>query len=117
MSGVIQRDRVGIIDTVLHWDEHTEELHVERTQDVEPLLDRNKAIQAQRWDGYNDARDMQAIAELPIAILEQWHKEGVSILDPNHDKEIRKRLRDPALSGFRLDTPVAHSGIIILGAK
>ena len=101
----------------LHWDEHDETLHVERWQDAEPILERNKALAAQHFDGYNAARDMKAIAEVPFAILEQWRKEGITLGNPDHDNEVMKRLNDPALRGFRMDTPVAHGGIIIKGTR
>lgn len=115
--GVIQRDRDGIIETVLHWDEHTETLHVERTQDVEPMLDRIKAMRAAGFDGYNHDRSVRAIAEVPVAILEQWRKDGVDVMNPDHNKEVMKRLNDPALRDLRLDTNTAHSGIIIKGDR
>jgi hypothetical protein len=115
---ILQRDHDGLVETVLHWDEHTQTLHVERTQDVEPLLDRNMALRAAGWDGFNNDRSLQAIAEVPITVLEQWHKEGVNYLDPDHNAEVMKRLRDPALSKLRLDTPSANRGhIIVLGER
>lgn len=113
----LQKDFDGIMATEYLWDEHTESLHVNRTQDVEPVLDRVKAMRNSGFDGFNAERDMCAVAELPVAILEQWFAEGVDFLNPDHEAEVMKRLRDPALSGFRLDTKSAHGGIIIKGTR
>lgn len=114
----IQSDQAGIVTTNYHWDEHTQDFHVERVQDVEPLLERNKALQAAHWDGFNQSRDGQLLAEIPVAIAEQWLKEGVDIFNPDHEPEVRKRLNDPALRGFRMDTGAGpFDGIIIKGPR
>jgi hypothetical protein len=116
---VIQRDNLGIVPTVFHFDEHTGELHVERRQDdVEPLLDAVKRAQAQHWDGFNADRSLQLIAEIPVTVAEQWAKEGVDIYNPDHNAECMKRLNDPALRGFRFDKGAnVGSGIIIKGER
>lgn len=115
---LIQVDNDGVITTRLHWDEHTESIHVERTQDVEPLLERNKALKAAGWDGFNDDRTLQATHEIPLTVLEQLGKEGLEWWNPAHDAEIRRRINDPALNGFRIGTPSANPGrIIVKGTK
>lgn len=115
---LIQVDNDGIITTRLHWDEHTESMHVERTQNVEPLLERIKALRAAGWDGYNADRSMQATHEIPITVLEQLEKEGLQWWNPAHDAAIRARINDPALDGFRIATKQAHAGrIIVKGLK
>jgi hypothetical protein len=115
----IQRDGAGIVETRYHWDEHTGELHVERVQDVEPLIDGIKRAKAHGYDGFGHGREGQVIAEIPIAIVEQWAKEGVQWWNKDHDAEIRKRINDPALSAFRYDA--THSGntanIIVKGKR
>lgn len=117
MSGVLQRDQFGALDTVYHWDEHTEELHVERLQDVESVIE-YAASARKHGDGYNADRSLRAVAEVPLVVLEQLQREGVNYLDPNCDKELMRRLRDPALSKFRLDTQAASGGLIIVkGAR
>jgi hypothetical protein len=115
---LIQRDHAGLVQTDLYWDEHTEEMHVARVQDVEPVLERNKAIRAAGWDGYNGDRSMRAVAEIPVTIVEQWQREGVEWWNQDHNAELQKRIADPALSGFRIATPAANAGrIIVKGVK
>lgn len=118
MSGVIQRDFGGIVPTLYHWDEHTEELHVQRTQDVEPLLEKIKRLRSHGFDGYTEDRSARAISEIPVTILEQWQKEGLDFMDPNHHAEILKRLKSPDLLGFRLDLEGGmRRGIIVKGDR
>lgn len=115
---LLQVDNFGLVTTCLHWDEHDETLHVERTQDVEPLLDGLKRAKAHGWDGFNADRSMQATHELPITVLEQWQREGVEWWNRDHDAELRRRCNDPALAGFRIATPNASGGrIIVTGAR
>lgn len=111
---LIQRDKDGLVQTDLYWDEHSGELHVARVQDVEPVLERNKALRARGWDGYNADRSFRAIAEIPVTVAEQWAREGVQWWNQDHDAELQKRIADPALSGFRIGNPTAHGGHIIV---
>ena len=111
-------DTSGLVPTIYHYDEHDDSLHVERWQDVEPLLEKVKRLRAHGFDGYNGDRSMRAFAEIPIAILEQWKKEGVDFMNPDHWNEVRKRLMDPALRGFRLDLEGGlHNGVVVKGAR
>lgn len=72
------------------------DLVVNRVQDVEPIIDANKALQsvAQKWAG-----DFHHIGTIPNVILEKWINEsGVNILAmPNEEfgQFIKRKLRDP----------------------
>lgn len=111
-------DTSGAVPTIYRYDEHTDETHVYRWQDVEPILDGIARARAHGHDGYNADRSMRAFAEIPITIVEQWRKEGVDIMNPDHWKEVRKRLMDPALRGFRLDLEGGlHNGVIVKGKR
>ncbi len=63
----------------------------ERIQDVEPVLERNKALLTHD-DGYSPSRDMKRIATVPNIVIEQWLKEGVNVFDPNCEAEVMRRL-------------------------
>lgn len=115
--GEIQRDFSGIVETVYHWDEITQELHVERVQDAEPVLETIKAKIAHGDDGWNATRDGKIIAEIPLVIAEQWMKEGVEWWNKDHDAEIRKRINDPALAAFRYDSHSGNTPNIIVKGK
>lgn len=72
-------------------------LHVTRTQDVEPYLDINKAMQnapQSRW-----LKGFHHIATIPNVILEKWMtEEGAPVLSMTKEefgRFIRRKLRDP----------------------
>lgn len=118
MSGVIQKDFVGALETVYHWDEHTQEIHVERCYDAEPLLEKIKRLRSLGFSGHNSDRSMRALSEVPLTLLEQWRAEGVDFLNPDHSAEIERRLRSPDLSGFRLDLEGSmQNGILVTGKR
>lgn len=75
-----------------------------RTQDVEPILERNKALQ-------NEGRrrgDFRHIASIPNVVLEQWINEGgAPVMQMNkHEfaKFIRRKLNDRDWLFLRTDT-------------
>ena len=68
-----------------------DQMIVNRVQDAEPFLDRNKALLTHN-DGYTETRDMRRAASIPNVIVEQWMREGVSVFDPNDAAEVRRRL-------------------------
>lgn len=116
---LIDSQRAGGTLVNIYHDEHTDETHVERWQDAEPLLDKMKALRARRWDGYNPDRSMQALAEIPAALLEHWLQvDGLQWWNQDHSAAILRKLNDPALRDLRYDTKTAHGGhIIIAGLK
>ena len=71
-------------------------------QDVEPIAETIKHGETRRW--LSPEKEMRIMAEIPIVILMEWAKQrgmtyGQLILD---DGELRKFLRDPANSLWRL---------------
>lgn len=57
------------------WVDHGDgNVTVVSSQDVEPILDRNKAMQNFN-DGYNKTRDMRRAASIPNVVLMQWVNE------------------------------------------
>ena len=65
--------------------------HVEKVQDVEPILDRNGRLR-NLDDGFNADRSGRRIASVPIIVIEQWRKEGFDVFDPNNMQELKRRL-------------------------
>lgn len=93
----------NLIDTRLHYDHGADRLVIERVQDVEPILDNNARLR-QISDGYNKARDMKHVAEVPMVLVEKWAAEdGISVaawmMDPEN---MRRRLNDPANKFLRI---------------
>lgn len=86
------------VETRAHYDDG--KLIFERVQDVEPILERNKAFQNEG----KQTGDFRLVASIPCVILEKWiNDEGCNYLQlPKHEFErlIRRKLRDPDWSGL-----------------
>lgn len=64
-------------------------------QDVEPILERNKASQNHN-DGYTPSRDMARIATIPAVVGLKWLvEEGWWYQDPECADKLRQKLNDP----------------------
>jgi hypothetical protein len=91
------------VTTRVHLDRSDGVVHVERIQDVEPILARNKALQSvpqqSDWGRH--------IASIPNVILERWiQEEGVNYLAlPGEEfaRLIRRKLSDPDWRHLRTD--------------
>ena len=68
---------------------------LERVQDVESVLARNKAL-AREDDGYSPSRELRRAASIPLVVAEKWRNElGVDVLDPDHWAAVKRLLNDP----------------------
>lgn len=94
------------IETKFH-QENADEFVIERSQDVEPILNENKRRQNDGTDGYTTTRDLKQVASIPMVVAEQWMKEdGVNWLQlngPEREKYIRGKLNDPDNAFLRTD--------------
>ncbi len=89
---------------------------VATTQDINPILERNAALR--NTDGYNDARDLKRVYDIPIALLEHWYNtEGLNLFDPNHADAFRRKLRDPEFEKLRSSFSNPNPQIIVKGAR
>ncbi len=72
-------------------------------QDVEPIVEENKARQSSGHDGFNQARNMRQIGEIPDTVLYGWLiADGLvpNLYQALPDKRersawLKKKLRDP----------------------
>jgi hypothetical protein len=84
------------VATQLKLDPNEGRVVIRRVQDIEPILDVNKALQneAQKWAG-----DFHHIGTIPNVILEKWmNEEGANVLKMGSDEFgqfIKRKLRDP----------------------
>jgi len=69
---------------------------VETIQDVEPLLDANKAM-ANHNDGYSPSHEWRRAASIPAIVLLQWREElgGSDPLSAENRLWLLRRLNDP----------------------
>ena len=94
----------GNVTSTFHYDEMEDTSHVRSVQDVEPILENNKALQTFN-DGYSPSRDLKRIASIPLVIAQRWMKEdGINWMTlPKHEKAkyLRRKLNDPEYSFLR----------------
>ena len=68
---------------------------IETIQDVEPVLEANKALQND-GDGYSESRELRRAASIPHIVQMQWlNKLGVDLYNPNHWPAVKRLLNDP----------------------
>ena len=91
------------IETSDYLDPITGGTHVHRVQDVEPVLDANKA----EYNSHGDLKSsrygkgpMHKIASIPMIVVEKWMKEGFNIYTAT-PQEIRRKLNDPEYKYLR----------------
>ncbi len=66
------------------------------SQDVEPILDSNKAKQNAGREYYAQDPDMWRVASIPATVQLKWLVEdGIDIYNPDHAERIKKKLNDP----------------------
>ena len=73
---------------------------IEHEQDVEPNLDRNKALATADDGGWSASREgstARRVAHVPNIIIVKWLQEGLNIFDPDPEmqKRYRAKLNDP----------------------
>lgn len=89
------------IRTIVHFDRSEHQVHFERVQDVEAILDNNKRLQSEQqksdWGRH--------IASIPNVILEKWiNEDGVNYLSLPKDefaRMVKRKLRDPDYAWLR----------------
>jgi hypothetical protein len=71
-------------------------LTVYREQDVAPILDHNKRMQADGAGGWRRTAkwSRRQVAEIPNIVIEQWLKEGFNFFRCT-DNELRQKLDEP----------------------
>jgi hypothetical protein len=88
------------VETRYFYDEQTDGIIVERWQDVEPILDLNKANKSERPDFKHT--DNWHAASIPGVVLEKWKNEdGLDFFNQNHLDGIAKRLNDSEFRDLR----------------
>ena len=103
-------DDVSGVITDAVYDEGTERLVVRRSQDVEPIIERNKAManEGRKWDFGDDWGRLYA--RIPNIVIEQWMREdGVNVLALEGDdqgKYLRAKLNSSDYRDLKTDPGV-----------
>ena len=83
-----------------YYDETEDKLVVKTTQDVEPLLEKNKQLY-QLNDGYSPDRTFRRVASIPMILVHAWLKKGIRIEDPAAWPTIAAALDSPEFAYLR----------------
>lgn len=74
--------------TKLHLD--GDDLHVETKQDVQPILDSNKAERNANTSRFRRSDDMEHVARIPMVVVEDWiNRFGLNAMSPSEEDTIR----------------------------
>lgn len=99
---IVEQD--GIARKV-HYDPSERTLTFNVIQDVEPILERNKALRSEKQTG-----DLRHVASIPNVILTRWLNEEwergnttIRILGPEMDALVERKLKDPDWKWLRTD--------------
>lgn len=102
-----------MLETRLHIDEGAKTFTFERVQDVDPIIEHNKALQA--VDQKSDWG--RHVATIPNIFLEKWLREeldrgniGIRLYTEEFDRIIARKLQDPEWSYLRVDKPALQAG-------
>jgi len=57
------------------------------------ILERNKAL-FNHNDGYTPSRDMQRVASIPQAVIEEYASRGINLFHPQYEPELRALLNN-----------------------
>ena len=103
MSKKIPIENTGITKTILHMYDSEGKIHIETTQDVQPVLEENK-IRSNLGEFHNKKKDWYHAASIPLVVVEQLVKKG--IMHPHgavKDKaRFKKWVNDPDNRAFRI---------------
>ena len=93
MPELFSVDPLTGMQTHIEYDGEADRYRFTYTQDVNPLLDANKAAQTEDFDR---RADMWHVASIPPIIQMEWlTKHGVNLWDKNHKAGVRRLLNSP----------------------
>ena len=79
-----------IVNTDFIADESEGKFHIERSQDVTPVIEENKTKQS-LGEGVSKSKELNHVASIPLVIVEQLAKKG--IMSPTGDIKDHKRFK------------------------
>ena len=96
MKKLLGNDYLTGISTYHSYDHHTKITTIESMQDVEPFIEKNKALHNTDYQRQGIKNEWMHAATIPNIVQMKWLKEyGVDIYNKEHMPKIRKLLNDP----------------------
>ena len=94
-------DRYDGLEEFLHFDDGEDHFAVELVSDVEPVIERNKAL-FNEGDGFGATRELKRVASFPPIIREITKRVwGADPFAAGNEELLRRLLNDPDLRHFR----------------
>lgn len=89
-------------DVVERWGRLDDKLVIQRSQDVQPVLDENAALRSAGMDNFG--KDNWCVGRIPMLVLEGWMKEAGKRWDDHEAMRevIRRKLLDGDFAKFRV---------------
>lgn len=96
---ILDHDNQSGITTYFHYDENDEQMTIETSQDVTPIIELNKA---QQREGFNKRSDMWHAATIPAVVQLEWMtKFGVDLMNKDHLPAVKQLLNSSEYSHLR----------------
>lgn len=90
---LLDRDPISGLTEYHCYDPASDTTIIETVQDVEPVLERNKALQSADDGGWSPTRDLRRAATIPDVIILKWrNEEGIDVFDPDHWPAVKRKL-------------------------
>lgn len=84
------------IETVHHYDHDTRITRIERVQNLEPILERNKELAKTEHQAIGIKRNWWHAGTIPNIIIEKWLNEfGIDFFNPDHWPAVKRLLNSP----------------------
>jgi len=101
MTRYRELDRYDGIVEYLHYDDAEDRFAVELVADIEPTIERNKALYAD-GDGYAPSREWRRVASFPPIVVEIFKRQwGADPFKKGNEDLLHRLLNDPDLRHFR----------------
>ena len=93
MKRLLDHDPLSGLTTWHEYDETTDTTLLHYEQDVQPILEANKAAAN---DNTGRMGEMVHVASIPVSVQLKWMVEdGIDVLNPDHKKAVARKLDDP----------------------
>ncbi len=102
MKQIVDTTESGIVSSLIYNSSGEAEGYLIE-DDVEAVIEHNKIRKAANPSGDWVGKDGRVLGSIPLSIAELWkHKLGVDVYNHEHLPLVKKLLRDPEWSAFRL---------------
>jgi len=92
-------DPNGIIKKWIDNEDGTYTIQSQQANETE-ILERNKALYTHN-DGYTPSREMQRVASIPLAVIEEYQARGINLYAPENEYFLARILDDSDYRHFR----------------